>query len=99
MVGLEHCAVPGPGFAPEGQKEPEAGEGVGDRVALAAGSLSGIESGGGLWRQLKGKALGNRPTLWMEELMEHACRYIQSLFRVEHLRKAGVLSENFWLTT
>jgi DDE superfamily endonuclease len=52
----------------------------------------------GLWRQLKGKALANRPTLWMEELMERAYGYIQSLSPVERLRKAGVLSGNFWLS-
>ena len=53
----------------------------------------------GLWRHLKGKALANRPTLWMEELMERARGYIQSLAPVERLRKAGVLSGNFWLAT
>jgi DDE superfamily endonuclease len=53
----------------------------------------------GLWQQLKGKALANRPTLWMEELMERACGYIPSLSPVERLRKAGVLSANFWLAT
>jgi hypothetical protein len=53
----------------------------------------------GLWRHLKGTGLANRPTLWMEELMERACRYIHSLSPVERLRKAGVLSGNFWLAT
>jgi hypothetical protein len=53
----------------------------------------------GIWRHLKGKALANRPTLWMEELMERACGYIQSLSPAERLRKAGVLSGNFWLAT
>ena len=65
-------------------------------LPVACPELNPVE---GLWRQLKGKALANRPTLWMEELMERACRYIQSLSPVERLRKAGVLSENFWLTT
>ncbi len=31
--------------------------------------------------------------------MERACRYSQSLAPVERLRKAGVLSGNFWLAT
>ena len=53
----------------------------------------------GLWRYLKETGLANRPTLWMEELMERACRYIHSLSPVERLRKAGVLSGNFWLAT
>jgi hypothetical protein len=49
-------------------------------LPVACPELNPVE---GLWRQLKGKALANRPTLWMEELMEHACRYIQSLSPVE----------------
>jgi hypothetical protein len=53
----------------------------------------------GLWQHLKKTGLANRPTLWMEELMERACRYIQSLSPVERLRKAGVLSDNFGLST
>jgi hypothetical protein len=53
----------------------------------------------GLWRHLKGKALANRPILWIEEVMERACRYIQSLTPLERLRNAGVLSGNFWLAT
>jgi DDE superfamily endonuclease len=65
-------------------------------LPVACPELNPVE---GLWRHLKGKALANRPTLWMEELMERACGYIQSLSPVERLRKAGVLSENFWLTT
>jgi hypothetical protein len=32
-------------------------------------------------------------------LMERACQYIQSLSPVERLRKAGILSGNFWLPT
>jgi transposase len=65
-------------------------------LPVACPELNPVE---GLWRQLKGKALANRPTLWMEELMERACRYIQSLSPLERLRKAGVLSGNFWLAT
>jgi hypothetical protein len=47
----------------------------------------------------EGTGLANRPTLWMEELMDRAIGYIQSLSPVERLRKAGVLSGNFWLAT
>ena len=65
-------------------------------LPVACPELNPVE---GLWRHLKGKALANRPTLWMEELMERACGYIQSLAPVERLRKAGVLSGNFWLAT
>lgn len=65
-------------------------------LPVACPELNPVE---GLWRHLKGKALANRPTLWMEELMERARGYIQSLAPVERLRKAGVLSGNFWLAT
>jgi hypothetical protein len=51
----------------------------------------------GIWRHLKGPGLANRPTRWMEELMDRALGYIQSLSPLERLRKAGVLSANFWL--
>jgi hypothetical protein len=65
-------------------------------LPVACPELNPVE---GIWRHLKGKALANRPTLWMEELMERACGYIQSLSSAERLRKAGVLSGNFWLAT
>jgi hypothetical protein len=65
-------------------------------LPVACPELNPVE---GIWRYLKGKVLANRPTLWMEELMERAFRYIQSLSPVERLQKAGVLSENFWLAT
>jgi hypothetical protein len=65
-------------------------------LPVACPELNPVE---GLWRHLKGTGLANRPTLWMEELMERACGYIQSLAPVERLRKAGVLSGNFWLAT
>lgn len=65
-------------------------------LPVACPELNPVE---GLWRYLKGKALANQPTLWMEELMERACRYIQFLSPVERLRKAGILSGNFWLAT
>jgi DDE superfamily endonuclease len=65
-------------------------------LPVACPELNPVE---GLWRQLKGKVLANRPTLWMEELMERACGYIPSLSPVERLQQPGVLSGNFWLAT
>ncbi len=65
-------------------------------LPVASPELNPVE---GIWRQLKGRGLANRPTLWMEELMERACRYIHSLSPGERLRKSGVLSGNFWLAT
>jgi transposase len=65
-------------------------------LPVACPELNPVE---GLWRHLKGTALANRPVLWIGEVTERACRYIQSLAPVERLRKAGVLSSNFWLAT
>jgi hypothetical protein len=57
----------------------------------------------GLRRGLKGRKrtviLFTDATIIMEELMERACGYIQSLSPVERLQKAGVLSGKFWLAT
>ena len=61
-------------------------------LPVACPELNPVE---GIWRHLKGTALANRPTLWMEGLMERACGYIQSLSPRERLRKAGILSGNF----
>lgn len=52
-----------------------------------------------LWRHTKREALGDRRTVTIDESALGACRYILKLSRRERLRKAGVLSGNFWLTT
>ncbi len=51
-----------------------------------------------LWRQVKGRALANRPTRSIDDSADAACRYIIEMSRRERLKKAGVLSGNFWLT-
>jgi transposase len=51
-----------------------------------------------LWRHTKKEAVGNRPTVSIEESALAACQYIIDLSPRERLRKAGVLSGNFWLT-
>jgi len=51
-----------------------------------------------LWRSVKGRALANRPTRSIDESADAACRYLLEMSRRERLRKAGVLSGNFWLT-
>lgn len=52
-----------------------------------------------LWRSVKGRALANRPTLSIDKSADAACQYIFEMSPGERLRKAGVLSGNFWLTT
>jgi hypothetical protein len=51
-----------------------------------------------LWRHTKREVVGNRPTVTIEKSALAACQYIIDLSRRERLRKAGVLSGNFWLT-
>jgi transposase len=51
-----------------------------------------------LWRHTKREAVGNRPTVSIEGSALAACQYIIDLSPRERLRKAGVLSGNFWLT-
>jgi transposase len=50
-----------------------------------------------LWRRTKGAVLANRPTQSIDASADRACDYILGLSRQERLRKAGVLSGNFWL--
>jgi transposase len=51
-----------------------------------------------LWRSVKGRALADRPTRSIDDSADTACRYLLEMSRRERLRKAGVLSGNFWLT-
>jgi transposase len=51
-----------------------------------------------LWRHVKGRALADRPTRSIDQSADAACRFLLEMSRQERLRKAGVLSGNFWLT-
>jgi transposase len=51
-----------------------------------------------LWRHVKARALADRPTRSIDDSADAACRYILEMGRRERLKKAGVLSGNFWLT-
>jgi transposase len=51
-----------------------------------------------LWRHTKRDGLANQPTRSIDLSAEAACQYILDLSPRERLRKAGVLSGNFWLT-
>ncbi len=50
-----------------------------------------------LWRQTKRPSLADRPTSSIDESAMALCQYIIDLSPRERLRKAGVLSGNFWL--
>ena len=49
-------------------------------------------------RQVKRRALADRPTRAIEDSALQACQAIFHMTPTERLRKAGVLSGNFWLT-
>jgi transposase len=51
-----------------------------------------------LWRHAKRATLGDRATLAIEASALAACQYLIDLSPRERLRKAGVLSGQFWLT-
>ena len=50
-----------------------------------------------LWRELKRVVAANRQADSIDELAGEAERWVLGLARAEALRKAGVLSKNFWL--
>jgi transposase len=50
-----------------------------------------------LWRRTKGEALASRPTQSIDVSADGVCNYILDLRPQERLRKAGILSGNFWL--
>ncbi len=51
-----------------------------------------------LWRHAKRQAVGDRPTVTVLDSALAVCQYLIDLSPRERLRKAGVLSGNFWLT-
>jgi transposase len=51
-----------------------------------------------LWHWVKGRGLANRPTLSIDDSAHQACQYLLAMSPQERLRKAGILSGNFWLT-
>jgi transposase len=50
-----------------------------------------------LWRELKRLIAANRQAKTIDELAEYAEQWILHLSKSEALRKAGILSKNFWL--
>jgi DDE superfamily endonuclease len=50
-----------------------------------------------LFRFVKGRALSNRQTASIDNSADAASRYLLEMSQKERLRKAGILSDNFWL--
>jgi hypothetical protein len=51
-----------------------------------------------LWRHVKRWALSDRATQSIDESADKACQYLFNLSPRDRLKKAGVLSNNFWLS-
>lgn len=52
-----------------------------------------------LWRHVQGRGLANRVTVSIAQAADDACQSRLAMSRHAHLKKAGVLSGHFWLTT
>lgn len=50
-----------------------------------------------LWRHLKNEVLANLPTPKLNDMIQLAMDYLNQLSPLTRLRKAGVLTEDFWL--
>jgi hypothetical protein len=82
-------------------KSPESlayAEGLGIEVRLLPRATPELNAMDHLWRHTKKRAVGNRPTVSIGESALAACQSIIDLRPRERLRKAGILSGNFWLT-
>jgi transposase len=76
----------------------EAAAGLGIEVRWLPRATPELNAMDHLWRQVKGRALANRPTRSIDGSADAACRYIIEMSRRERLKAAGVLSGGFWLT-
>jgi DDE superfamily endonuclease len=74
-------------------------QGLGIEVRLLPRATPELNAMDHLWRHAKRQTQGNRPPQPIEESAMDACRYILNLSPRDRLRKAGVLSGNFWLLT
>jgi transposase len=52
-----------------------------------------------LWRHVKERALGNRPTISIDKSADLVCQHIFQMNRQQRLKQAGILSGRFWLTS
>jgi hypothetical protein len=71
---------------------------LGIEIRLLPRATSELNAMDHIWRHAKRETVGSRATLSVDDAALHACQYILDLTPRERLRKAGVLSGNFWLT-
>jgi transposase len=50
-----------------------------------------------LWRSVKGRGVANRSTISIDDSADKACEHILRMSPYERRKKAGILSDNFWL--
>jgi transposase len=72
---------------------------LGSEIRLLPRATPELNAMDHLWRQVKGRALADRPPLSIDQSADAACRYILEMSPGERLQKAGVFSGNFWLST
>jgi len=70
---------------------------LGIEVRLLPRATPALNAMDPLGRQVKGQVLASRPTRSIDQSADDACQFILNRSRRERLRKAGVLSGNFWL--
>jgi hypothetical protein len=89
----------GRGTPQTAEESREMAAGLGIQVRLLPRATPKLNAMGDLWRSVKGRALANRPPRSIDKSADVACPYIFDMSRGERLRKAGVFSGNFWLTS
>ena len=72
---------------------------LGIEVRLLARATPELNAMDHLWRHAKRQAVGDRPTVSIDESALAVCQYLIDLSPRERLQQAGVLPGNFWLTT
>jgi hypothetical protein len=75
----------------------EEAKGLGIQIRLLPRATPELNAMDHLWRHVKRWALSDQPTQTIDQSADAACHYILEMSPRERLRKAGVLSGNFWL--
>jgi DDE superfamily endonuclease len=73
--------------------------GLGIEVRLLPKATPELNAMDHLWRHTKREILSDRPPEPIDQSAQEACDYILAMSPQERLRRAGVLSGNFWLRT
>jgi transposase len=86
------------GSPPTAEESLELAQTLGIEVRFLPRATPELNAMDHLWRQVKGRSLANRTTRSIEDAANQAWQDILSMTPHERLRKAGILSGNFWLT-